>query len=59
MSCWAPPRAGDARRFDHRVLLQAAAAALSARPGRTEIVSDRGNFPTDRYVLESLAAERG
>ena len=36
-----------------------ACAALSARPGRTEIVTDRDNFPTDRYVLESLAAERG
>ncbi|MGZ4299628.1 MAG: kynureninase [Solirubrobacteraceae bacterium] len=34
-------------------------AALSARPGRTEIVTDVDNFPTDRYVLESLAGERG
>ncbi|MGZ4273066.1 MAG: kynureninase, partial [Solirubrobacteraceae bacterium] len=32
-------------------------AALSARPGRTEIVTDVDNFPTDRYVLESLAGE--
>ena len=36
-----------------------ASAALAARPDRTEIVTDRDNFPTDRYVLESLAAERG
>jgi kynureninase len=36
-----------------------ACAALDARPGRTEIVTDRGNFPTDRYVLESLASARG
>lgn len=36
-----------------------ACAALAARPDRTEIVTDRDNFPTDRYVLESLAAERG
>jgi kynureninase len=36
-----------------------ASAALAARPGRTEIVTDRDNFPTDRYVLESLAQERG
>jgi len=36
-----------------------ATAALAARAGRTEIVTDRNNFPTDRYVLESLAAERG
>jgi kynureninase len=36
-----------------------AAAALSARPGRTQIITDVHNFPTDRYVLESLASERG
>jgi kynureninase len=35
-----------------------AAAALSLRPDRREIVTDHGNFPTDRYVLESLARER-
>ena len=34
-------------------------AALAARPDRREIVTDRNNFPTDRYVLESLAGERG
>jgi kynureninase len=34
-----------------------ASAALQARPGRTEIITDRGNFPTDRYVLEGLAAQ--
>ena len=38
---------------------KAAAAALDARPGRTEILTDPGNFPTDRYVLESLAEQRG
>jgi kynureninase len=36
-----------------------AAAALAARPGRRTIVTDRDNFPTDRYVLEGLAAARG
>ncbi|MGH2896531.1 MAG: aminotransferase class V-fold PLP-dependent enzyme, partial [Solirubrobacteraceae bacterium] len=36
-----------------------AAAALSARPGRTQIITDVDNFPTDRYVLESLASQRG
>jgi kynureninase len=36
-----------------------AAAALDARPGRRTIVTDRDNFPTDRYVLEGLAAARG
>ena len=38
---------------------KAVCAALDARPGRDEVVTDRGNFPTDRYVLESLAAQRG
>jgi kynureninase len=38
---------------------KAVSAALDARPGRDEIVTDRGNFPTDRYVLESIAATRG
>jgi kynureninase len=36
-----------------------ATAALDARPGRTAIVTDLLNFPTDRYVLEGLAAARG
>jgi kynureninase len=34
-------------------------AAASARPGRTEIVIDRDNFPTDRYIAEGIAAELG
>ena len=34
-------------------------AAADLRPGRTEIVIDRDNFPTDRYVVEGIAAERG
>ena len=33
-------------------------AALDAR-GAGALVSDRGNFPTDRYVLEGIAAARG
>ena len=36
-----------------------AAAALDARPGRDTIVTDADNFPTDRYLLEGLAAQRG
>jgi kynureninase len=36
-----------------------ASAALDLRPGRTEIVTDIDNFPTDRYALEGLAAARG
>ena len=35
-----------------------ASAALEARPGRRFIVTDRANFPTDRYVLEGLARDR-
>ena len=34
-------------------------AAVGARPGRTEIVIDRDNFPTDRYVAAGIAAECG
>ena len=34
-------------------------AACDSRPGRTEIVIDRANFPTDRFVVEGIAAERG
>jgi len=32
-----------------------AAAAVTARPGRTKIVTDDLNFPTDVYVLEGVA----
>ena len=31
-------------------------AALAARPGRRVILSERGNFPTDLYIAEGLAA---
>ena len=34
-------------------------AAVAARPGRTEIVIDRDNFPTDRYVAAGIAEECG
>jgi kynureninase len=34
-------------------------AAVRARPGRTELVVDRDNFPTDRYVVEGIADELG
>ncbi len=33
--------------------------AIAARPGRTEIVIDRDNFPTDRYVAMGVAEECG
>jgi kynureninase len=34
-------------------------AAVAARPERSEIVVDRDNFPTDRYVAEGVARECG
>ena len=34
-------------------------AAVDGRPDRTEIVIDDDNFPTDRFVVEGIAAERG
>ncbi len=40
------------------MLYKLARAAVAARPGRTEIVIDTNNFPTDRYVVESIAEER-
>lgn len=36
-----------------------ACAALDAQRGRDVIVTDDDNFPTDRYVLEGIAAQRG
>ncbi|MBF6063699.1 kynureninase [Nocardia terpenica] len=33
--------------------------ALALRPGRTEIVTDRHNFPTDSYIVQGVAAELG
>ena len=34
-------------------------SAVAARPGRTEIVLDRDQFPTDRYVAAGVAEECG
>jgi kynureninase len=41
------------------LLYKLARAAVAARPGRHKVVLDTDNFPTDRYVLEGIAAERG
>lgn len=41
------------------VLYKLVRAALDARPDRSEIVVDTDNFPTDRFILEGIAAERG
>ena len=40
-------------------LYKLAVAALDARPGRSVIVTDDDNFPTDRYVLQGIAEQRG
>jgi kynureninase len=40
-------------------LYKLARAAVGARPDRREIVVSREDFPTDRYVAEAVAAERG
>ncbi|WP_067664542.1 kynureninase [Nocardia miyunensis] len=41
------------------LLYKLARGAIALRPGRTEIVVDRDNFPTDRYILESIAQDHG
>ncbi|WP_427017910.1 kynureninase [Pseudarthrobacter sp. P1] len=41
----------------YKLARAAVAAALSADAGRTEIVLDTENFPTDRFILEGIAAE--
>ena len=43
----------------YKVLRALADHQVALDPGRTEIVLDRDNFPTDRYVAEGVAAERG
>ena len=52
---------GDSTTVTLYKLARAAVDARSgpAHPGRTEIVVDTDNFPTDRYLLEGIAAERG
>ena len=37
-------------------LFKLLAAAIEEQPGRTTILTERGNFPTDLYVAEGLAA---
>ena len=34
-------------------------AGIGARAGRSEVVIDRDNFPTDRFIMEGVAAECG
>ena len=40
-------------------LYRLAIAAIRDRPGRTTIVVDEANFPTDRYVLQGIAHDLG
>ncbi|GAA3728047.1 aminotransferase class V-fold PLP-dependent enzyme [Leifsonia bigeumensis] len=41
------------------ILYKLIRSALDARPGRSEIVVDTDNFPTDRFILQGIAAECG
>ena len=41
------------------LLYKLARGGIALRPGRDEVVVDTDNFPTDRYVLEGIAAELG
>lgn len=43
----------------YKMLRAAVDAALRDEPGRDEIVADTENFPTDRFVVDAVAAERG
>ena len=38
---------------------KAVRAAINLRPGRRKVVIDRDNFPTNRYVVESLVKDLG
>lgn len=40
-------------------LYKALSVALAANPGRTLVVSDRANFPTDLYIAEGLLRQAG
>jgi kynureninase len=43
----------------YKLIRAAADHQVRTDPRRTEIVIDTDNFPTDRYVVEGIAAERG
>ena len=43
----------------YKLMRAAVDHAVRTDPGRTELVIDTDNFPTDRYVAEGIAAERG
>lgn len=41
------------------ILYKLIRTALDARPDRTKIIVDTDNFPTDRFILQGIAAECG
>ncbi|HRN30163.1 MAG TPA: aminotransferase class V-fold PLP-dependent enzyme [Terrimesophilobacter sp.] len=41
------------------ILYKLIRAAVDAKPDRSVIVTDTDNFPTDRYIIEGIAAECG
>ena len=43
----------------YKVLSAAARIAASDKPGRTVVLSERSNFPTDLYIAQALCEERG
>ena len=43
----------------YKLIRAAFDAQHAADPARVEIVVDRDNFPTDRYLVEGIARERG
>ncbi|WP_417564213.1 kynureninase [Microbacterium sp.] len=43
----------------YKLLRAAFDSVHAAAPARVEIVVDRDNFPTDRFLVEGIAAERG
>jgi len=51
--------AADSTSVNLYKVLSAALLLQRANPGRRRIVSERSNFPTDLYIAESLARERG
>lgn len=40
-------------------LYKSVCAAISLRPGRTQIVTDVGNFPSDLYLLQGITSREG
>ncbi|MBV2216326.1 MAG: kynureninase, partial [Diaphorobacter sp.] len=43
----------------YKVLSAAARVARADHPGRTQLVSERSNFPTDLYIAQSVCQEYG